>query len=322
MSHGVSNGFHDSIPSYRESSDVQMSPAIHDEVHPERVAVPSTAGALCKRAQLPHSNSSITRVPLAKRMRQMSSTLRDEAQISAAKDSNSSVIARTCPSHSTDHAPAASTGGNISVAHATHARKVGQQNTVSVTAAAQHAAAQQSAPAPFKSGFAPVPMQPEQSKIAASTFRQHTSAASASLQQSEASGCLPQQLATSSGVSQALLQRWLAYRPPPAHSSGLKVSQCVPGCKFLVDLFSKSAQKSGARHFFLTHFHYDHYMGLSKSFSAGTIYSTPETARLVQLKLKVLPQCACSVHCILYAFQVPALLAYMYDSQCRRSIHF
>ena len=88
-------------------------------------------------------------------------------------------------------------------------------------------------------------------------------------------------------IPAALLQRWLAYRPPPGHFSGLQQSQCVPGCKFLVDSFSKVAQKSGTRAFFLTHFHYDHYRGLSKRFSSGTLYCTPETARLVQLKLKV-----------------------------------
>lgn len=56
-----------------------------------------------------------------------------------------------------------------------------------------------------------------------------------------------------------------------------------------MDQFSKAAQASGVKHFFLTHFHYDHYGGLSRHFKAGCIYCTEETSRLVQHKLKVCP---------------------------------
>eukprot|EP00892_Ulva_mutabilis_P001364 jgi/Ulvmu1/11228/UM072_0065.1 len=92
-----------------------------------------------------------------------------------------------------------------------------------------------------------------------------------------------------SPVPHELLERWLAYTPPPAPFRGLPRSHCVPGGKFVVDQFSKAAQSSGVKHFFLTHFHYDHYGGLSKHFKAGHIYCTEETSRLVQHKLKVQP---------------------------------
>lgn len=38
---------------------------------------------------------------------------------------------------------------------------------------------------------------------------------------------------------------------------------------------------------FLTHFHYDHYMGLDRHFKKGKIYCTPVTARLIHLKIKL-----------------------------------
>jgi hypothetical protein len=56
-------------------------------------------------------------------------------------------------------------------------------------------------------------------------------------------------------VSQQLQQRWMNYRPPPSGLSGVPASHTVPECSFVVDTFSQAAQKSGARHFFLTHFH-------------------------------------------------------------------
>lgn len=42
-----------------------------------------------------------------------------------------------------------------------------------------------------------------------------------------------------------------------------------------------------SKHYFLSHFHADHYGGLGRGFTAGTIYCTEETARLVTLHLGV-----------------------------------
>jgi DNA cross-link repair 1A protein len=44
------------------------------------------------------------------------------------------------------------------------------------------------------------------------------------------------------------------------------------------------------RHWFLTHFHADHYKGLGAKFDRGTIYCTPITAALVKQQLRVRPR--------------------------------
>jgi len=54
----------------------------------------------------------------------------------------------------------------------------------------------------------------------------------------------------------------------------------------VVDAFT-SANPAVSRHYFLSHFHSDHYGGLTRGFAAGTIYCSAVTAALVALKLHV-----------------------------------
>ncbi|CAI5490171.1 unnamed protein product, partial [Closterium sp. Naga37s-1] len=49
------------------------------------------------------------------------------------------------------------------------------------------------------------------------------------------------------------------------------------------DAFKRTSPS--CHHWFLTHFHADHYNGLTKSFRFGTVYCSPVTARLVKLRL-------------------------------------
>lgn len=62
----------------------------------------------------------------------------------------------------------------------------------------------------------------------------------------------------------------------------------MPGTNIVVDCFGPSSKSIGSnRTWILTHFHADHYMGLSKGFSQGRILCTPITAALVKMKLRV-----------------------------------
>ncbi len=54
-----------------------------------------------------------------------------------------------------------------------------------------------------------------------------------------------------------------------------------------MDKFGSSVAHIKAQTWLLTHFHADHYGGLTKGWSHGTLVCTPTTARLVQQKIKV-----------------------------------
>lgn len=60
---------------------------------------------------------------------------------------------------------------------------------------------------------------------------------------------------------------------------------CVPGTPFRVDAFRYL--RGDCSHWFLTHFHMDHYQGLTRSFCHGTIYCSSITARLVNMKIGI-----------------------------------
>ncbi|KAK9946785.1 hypothetical protein M0R45_012230 [Rubus argutus] len=60
---------------------------------------------------------------------------------------------------------------------------------------------------------------------------------------------------------------------------------CVPGTPFRVDAFKYL--RRDCSHWFLTHFHMDHYQGLTKSFCHGKIFCSSITAKLVNMKLGI-----------------------------------
>lgn len=61
----------------------------------------------------------------------------------------------------------------------------------------------------------------------------------------------------------------------------------IPATPFTVDAFQYSSSPTQQYAWVLTHFHSDHYGGLSKDFNDGLIYCTPATAALVHMQLRV-----------------------------------
>ncbi|EOA25112.1 hypothetical protein CARUB_v10018420mg [Capsella rubella] len=62
----------------------------------------------------------------------------------------------------------------------------------------------------------------------------------------------------------------------------------LPGTPFTVDAFRYGCVQ-GCSAYFLTHFHADHYIGLTKDWSHGPIYCSSLTSRLLRLSLSVNP---------------------------------
>ncbi|GLI65272.1 hypothetical protein VaNZ11_008764 [Volvox africanus] len=80
------------------------------------------------------------------------------------------------------------------------------------------------------------------------------------------------------GAPVGRLPRWV----PECHT--------IPGTRIVVDLFgplSKCISASMSPFRILTHFHADHYKGLTRSFTGGTVLASPVTARLVSERLKL-----------------------------------
>lgn len=104
---------------------------------------------------------------------------------------------------------------------------------------------------------------------------------SASLHPGGAAGCMASRN-DGPAVFEPYVPRSMLRGVPPSHG--------VLNTDFVVDTFNAKAQASGTRNFVLTHFHADHYGSLNHGFSSGVVYCSPETARLVRLKLRV---CCC-----------------------------
>lgn len=81
------------------------------------------------------------------------------------------------------------------------------------------------------------------------------------------------------------LRRQSSPRSSPLSIPFYKTLQ-LSGQTFAVDAFCYG-QIPNVKHYFLTHFHSDHYGGLSKQWKAGPIYCSPSTARLVHQQLGV-----------------------------------
>lgn len=75
---------------------------------------------------------------------------------------------------------------------------------------------------------------------------------------------------------------------PTKHKTAPSVKK-MPGCDFIVDGFSYGSELY--KHYFLSHFHSDHYGILNGNFPYGTIYCSSITSKLVEKRLNVPYSC-------------------------------
>mmetsp|Transcript_6012 Transcript_6012/g.18378 ORF Transcript_6012/g.18378 Transcript_6012/m.18378 type:complete len:612 (-) Transcript_6012:101-1936(-) len=109
-------------------------------------------------------------------------------------------------------------------------------------------------------------------------------------------------------------------------------AKCVQGTSYIVDGFQYV--NAMTQHYFLTHYHSDHYGGLRKTFHEGTIYCSKITGTLVQKKLgvasefiRILPMCeAIEIEegvtvSLLEANHCPGAVLFLFDVRGAKLLH-
>ncbi|XP_050372696.1 DNA ligase 6 isoform X2 [Argentina anserina] len=94
----------------------------------------------------------------------------------------------------------------------------------------------------------------------------------------------------STDLFQTALTTFFSHHQPPPHllppiPSTFPHSKLIPNTRFAVDAFRHAGAFSIS--YFLSHFHSDHYTGLSPNWSQGLVFCSPTTARLLTHVLRV-----------------------------------